>query len=224
MSQAEKKSNGYGLRVMNKQRKRFEPKEPLLRRRKVEEEYYEQEVSVDDFGKFALSKMGFDDSEEWNTEPKKVKLRQARLGLGAEPFIPKEVRTKQAKNLVHEKSAKEKGFHWSLPSLNVQILDPTSKYHMKKAVISDVIYEGGSPQCVLSMDGGILLTVEEKYLETKVPKVGEEILVLKGEDRGQVGTVLEIGSDEKKVMIQLREEPDVVDMYDIEHVCTFKEY
>lgn len=98
---------------------------------------------------------------------------------------------------------------WLVPNIRVRVI--TSKYgrshDKKKGVVVDVTLKGAT----LKMDNGdILQGVSERYLETALPKVGGNAIILTGNHRFAKGKLLERDSRANKGALQLFEEMNIV--------------
>jgi G patch domain/KOW motif-containing protein len=59
-------------------------------------------------------------------------------------------------------------------------------------------------------DGSVLDGVKEQYLETVIPSTGAECMVVSGEYMGQKAVLLEKRKEEEAVVVQLKEDLEVV--------------
>lgn len=68
------------------------------------------------------------------------------------------------------------------------------KYYKKKAVVTDVIdrYTG----VVKLIDTGAVIKLDQAHLETVLPAVGKQVIVVNGAYRGEVAILEDINQDE----------------------------
>lgn len=97
---------------------------------------------------------------------------------------------------------------WLTPSIRVRVI--TSKFgrshDKKKGVVVDVTTKGAT----LKMENGDILQVPERYLETALPKVGGNAILLTGKDRFAKGRLIERDSRANRGAVQLFEEMNIV--------------
>lgn len=100
---------------------------------------------------------------------------------------------------------------WILPNLRVRVItEKLGNAYLQKGTIIDVVEEGVG---VIRLDSGVVLErVKEKYLETVLPSVGASCIVLVGKHKGQLATLLEKKKQEERVILQLSEEFEIIEM------------
>jgi G patch domain/KOW motif-containing protein len=106
-------------------------------------------------------------------------------------------------------SEKKRPSTWLIPSIRVRVI--TSKYgrshDKKKGIVVDVTVKGAT----LKMENGnILQDIPERYLETALPKMGGNAVILVGEHRFAKGRLLERDTRANKGAIQLFEDMNIV--------------
>jgi len=77
------------------------------------------------------------------------------------------------------------------------------KYYNKKVRILDVV---GRNECIIQLDNGSLVEgVKQRMLETVIPQKGAKVMVVEGENKGKLGTLLERrkSGDNEKAIVQL---------------------
>jgi len=63
------------------------------------------------------------------------------------------------------------------------------KYYNKKVRVLDVV---GHNKCIIQLDNGSLVEgVKQRMLETVIPQAGGKVMVVEGESKGKIGTLLE---------------------------------
>jgi len=97
---------------------------------------------------------------------------------------------------------REKKIYWLHPHLVVRIISKSflkGKYYLKKGVIVDVITAG---KCSVQLyENSQLVEVEQKMLETVIPKSGEKVMIVQGKHAGKVGKMM--SKDKDDAVIQL---------------------
>lgn len=99
---------------------------------------------------------------------------------------------------------------WLFNMIRVRVISEKlgSKYYLQKGVVVDV-YDCGVAS--VRLDSGVVIgSVKEKYLETVLPSVGGNCLILRGSNKGQTAQLLEKKKDKNEAIIQLSESFDVV--------------
>ncbi|KAL3932113.1 MAG: hypothetical protein SGBAC_011007, partial [Bacillariaceae sp.] len=98
---------------------------------------------------------------------------------------------------------------WLTSSIRVRVI--TSKFgrahDKRKGVVVDVTSKGTA---TLKMESGEILQVPERYLETALPKVGGNAIILMGSNRFAKGRLLERDSRRNKGALQLFEDMNIV--------------
>lgn len=98
---------------------------------------------------------------------------------------------------------------WLTPNIRVRVI--TSKFgrshDKRKGVVVDVTTSKGA---TLKMETGEILQVPERYLETALPKVGGNAIILTGNHKFGKGRLLERDSRANKGAVQLFEDMNIV--------------
>lgn len=95
---------------------------------------------------------------------------------------------------------------WLRPRIMVRVVSKSfqnGKYYNKKVRILDVI---GRNECIIQLDNGSLVEgVKQRMLETVIPQKGAKVMVVEGENKGKLGTLLERkkSGDTEKAIVQL---------------------
>ncbi|KAJ3269587.1 hypothetical protein HDV01_001188 [Terramyces sp. JEL0728] len=112
---------------------------------------------------------------------------------------------------VWDDQIKIKQKQWIRPHIRVRIL--SKKNYNQKGVIQDVV---SLNTCIVKLQGGnlidgklLLIVVDQCDLETVIPRVGRKVLVLKGEDKGQLAELKEYNSKSEKVVVQIESTYDL---------------
>jgi len=110
-----------------------------------------------------------------------------------------------------QRSESEDAQHWLIPNIRVRVVTKklSSRQYKQKGLVLDVTH-GGAYATLQMSDGQILDRVPERYLETALPKVGGNAIVLTGTHRLQKGKLLERSSETGKGVIQVFEDMNVV--------------
>lgn len=84
------------------------------------------------------------------------------------------------------------------------MIDNTSQLYLKKVEITEITDEY-SFECRTG-EGKIITNLNERQIQTVIPGVDEEVIVVRGEKRGVRGLVKIVNKKDKKVIIQTLEE------------------
>lgn len=98
---------------------------------------------------------------------------------------------------------------WLIPSIRVRVV--SSKYgrsvYKEKGVVVDVTRKGIA---TLKMGNGEVISAPERHLETALPKVGGNAIVLSGNQRFSKGRLLERDSKKNRGVVQVYEDMSLV--------------
>lgn len=100
--------------------------------------------------------------------------------------------------------------YWIRPGLRVKIVSRKlgKNSYLQKGTILDVYKLGVA---TVRLDGGTILDeVKEKYLETVMPSVGGQCMVLAGEFKGEIGRLLSRDNEQQVAMLELQDSLEVV--------------
>lgn len=122
----------------------------------------------------------------------------------------------------HEITTKEED-HWLIPNIRVRVITKKiakGRQFREKGIVLDVLKHGMEATIQMS-NGDILERVPERYLETALPKVGGNVIVLIGSNKYEKGKLLERHSDKGRGVVQLFEDMNVVTLSldDIAEYC-----
>ena len=101
--------------------------------------------------------------------------------------------------------------HWLIPNIRVRVVTKklSSRQYKQKGLVLDVTH-GGAYATLQMSDGQILDRVPERYLETALPKVGGNAIILTGNHGLEKGKLLERNSDSGQGVVQVFEDMNVV--------------
>ena len=105
----------------------------------------------------------------------------------------------------------EDAHHWLIPNIRVRVVTKklSSRQYKQKGLVLDVTH-GGANATLQMPDGQLLDRVPERYLETALPKVGGNAIILTGKHRFAKGKLLERSGDSGMGVIQVFEDMNVV--------------
>jgi len=112
---------------------------------------------------------------------------------------------------------------WLRPRIMVRVVSKSfqnGKYYNKKVRILDVI---GHNECIIQLDNGSLVEgVKQRMLETVIPQKGAKVMVVEGENKGKLGTLLERrkSGDNEKAIVQLMGDLSV-ESYSLDDVAQY---
>jgi G patch domain/KOW motif-containing protein len=138
----------------------------------------------------------------------------------------KEKKKKKGKKNKEEKSEKSirnlKPLKWVIPNIKVRIISKKrleGKYYNTKAFVNDII--DAYNFTVVTNDGQVHSDFKEKDLETIIPKLNEDVIILSGENKGEVGKLLSRDKKNDKVIVQLYTDMNIVNLSqdEITEIC-----
>lgn len=124
--------------------------------------------------------------------------------------IIQEKRKKDSENedsKITKKEEKNPDDAWVMPNIIVKIIDKdvgNGKYYNKKGVILRVSNYYVAE--VKLLDSEDIIKIDQSYLETVIPSIGSEVILLVGKYRGIKGIMKSLHIEEYKASIELKEE------------------
>jgi DNA/RNA-binding protein KIN17 len=109
-----------------------------------------------------------------------------------------------------KKRAKYEKFIWLKPDIVVKIMHKSlsdGQYYKLKGIVNKV---DGSVAEIEMIDSGDVLRVDQDYLETVIPQIGNDVRILKGEFRGYRGTLEDVDFDKCCATIKVVKTGDVL--------------
>lgn len=142
---------------------------------------------------------------------KNVKVQTKSLEKLAHPQKTSQIEpVQQPKVEINEETAaeskKKKKLKWILPNINLRVISKDykgGKYYQEIGYVNDIL-DSRSFSFILRT-GEFFEDLEEKQLETVMPKIGERVLILKGDHRGVIGVLKERNKKENSVLIKIEE-------------------
>ena len=110
-----------------------------------------------------------------------------------------------------EKPLKKKTIKWVTPGIRVRVINKKykdGKFYNKKFVVTDIVDR--KTFALVSEKGEVCDELREKDLETIIPKIGGQVKILVGPNKGMVGTLMTRDKDKNKVQIQLLDTLEIV--------------
>ena len=97
--------------------------------------------------------------------------------------------------------------NWIQRDILVRIISKKTKFYKRKAVITKVVDKYTAKLEILDSsadknDGGHVIKLDQKYLESVIPSIGKSVLILNGPGRGMIAELLE--TDKKKFRGKLK--------------------
>lgn len=109
-------------------------------------------------------------------------------------------------------SSPEREDHWLLPNIRVRVVSrkiARGRQYKQKGLVVDVT-RGGTEATLHMSDGELIEHVPERYLETALPKMGGNAVVLTGQHRFEKGRLLERSSELGNCVLQMFEDMNVL--------------
>jgi len=94
------------------------------------------------------------------------------------------------------------------------------KFYNKKGHIVDVV---SRHKCIVQLPDGLVEGVKQKDLETVIPKPGEKVRVVRGSDKGSLGTLFERKKNDKNVecgVVQLSSDLSI-SVYELDDIAGY---
>ncbi|XP_037790489.1 G-patch domain and KOW motifs-containing protein-like [Penaeus monodon] len=112
---------------------------------------------------------------------------------------------------------------WVRENLRVRLISKDykgGKYHKEKVIVKTVI-TAESCECI-TPDGDVLRKVHPEWLETVIPKIPPQIImVVKGQQKGQRGRILQLHKDQEKASVQFLEDETVIMKFHYDDICEY---
>ncbi|XP_043678543.1 DNA/RNA-binding protein KIN17 isoform X2 [Vespula pensylvanica] len=139
-----------------------------------------------------------------------------------QPFIKLELK-KNGSSSSLEKHAKSEG-GWLREKLVVKVITKSlgDKYYKAKGIVKSVENSGFVAKVKLTIPEeveGHLIKLDQEYLETVIPAIGKEVLILWGKYKGEKGIVKKLHIEEYTIDVQL--EGKLVRTLPYEQVCKY---
>jgi len=127
-------------------------------------------------------------------------------------------------NSEHRGSRREKAEqHWLVSNIRIRVVTKKiakGRQFKQKGIVVDVLRKGSEATLQMS-NGEILERIHERYLETALPKVGGNVIILTGSNKFEKGKLLERDSEKGRGVVQLFEDMHVktLSLDDIAEYC-----
>ena len=121
---------------------------------------------------------------------------------------------------------------WLCTGIRVRVVDETTRldggaWYGQKGVVDDILPDNAGIMCTLIMGSGggkkTLSNVKEAWLSTALPKKGGRIMIVKGQQRGNVGVLLKRDKKREQATVQLDTTKDgtttVLGYDDLSEIC-----
>jgi len=95
----------------------------------------------------------------------------------------------------------EKKLNWVMLNIIVRIINKKHKYYNKKATVID--FPSSDQFTLIAFDGNVIDNLNEEDIETVIPDIGEKVMVLKGNDKGEFGELMQIDFNIGVITIQM---------------------
>ena len=116
---------------------------------------------------------------------------------------------------------------WLLPGIVVRVNNKrlcNGQYYKQRGVVKAVIHTYIGE---IEMEDGAIVKIDQQELETVIPKVGKQVIIVKGKCRGETGTVLQINADAYNCVVQINSGPmsgQCLDKVEYEDICRMSGY
>lgn len=100
-----------------------------------------------------------------------------------------------------EKASSKNKLDWVMPNIIVRIINKKNQYYNKEATVVDL--PGSDKFILIANDGNMIDYLTENDVETVIPENGERVVVLKGEENGEFGEIMQYDFDSGIVTLQM---------------------
>jgi len=173
-------------------------KQEMHRRQKENERH--QRGKYDEYDRY--TRQNQDDDTIFEKHEKIVLQKEKRNG--SKSITPKESKSKY----------EEPSQSWLIPNIRVRVVSrkyAKGRHYKQKGIIVDALH--GGRKAVLHMTNGeVLDCIPERYLETALPAIGGNAIVLTGQHKYEKGVLIEKNLDKGEGVIQLFEDMHVVSL------------
>lgn len=101
---------------------------------------------------------------------------------------------------------------WLMKGIQVRIIRKKSEYFKQKAVTEELL-DPFTAQVSLLNDESVRFTMDQRHLETVVPKEGK-VYIVRGPDRGAKAKVVQVDKQKQRVVVRIHERQVELDMDD----------
>lgn len=132
--------------------------------------------------------------------------------------------TESAKKLKTENSPTSKG--WLKEGLMVKVITKSlgDKYYKAKGVVQFVGEDDFVGKVKLKTPeevSGHVIRLDQEYLETVIPAIGKDVLILWGKHKGRKAVVKKLHIERYSIDVELQKEKKIVEMLPYEQVCKY---
>lgn len=132
--------------------------------------------------------------------------------------------TKSVKKLKSDNSPATEG--WLREGLMVKITTKSlgDKYYKAKGIVQSVETDGFVGKVKLKAPekvNGHIIRLDQEYLETVIPAIGKEVLILWGKHKGMRATVMKLHIEHYSIDVELEKDKKIVKKLPYEQVCKY---
>ena len=152
------------------------------------------------------------DNNNQSNKSRRSRSKSNKINPGENDKV-KESSSNSEKNLKQESSGTRKELKWIQPNIQIRIISTTrlgGKFYNTKAKILEILDK--YTFILLTNNGTLSQEFKEKDLETVIPDIGNDVLILKGDNRGETAKLLERDKKKNKVLLQLHHDLSIVEM------------
>jgi G patch domain/KOW motif-containing protein len=144
------------------------------------------------------------ESESGRKQKKSKRQSEERSGSGERDRKKKKKKEKRDRD--EERERRDKGITWVAPNIRVRIISKTlgeGKYYNKKARVEDVV---SRDEFILVLEDGKLIEhVNEHHVESALPKPGGQVMIVLGQHKGRLGTLIKRDKDKVEGVVHLQD-------------------
>ncbi|XP_029159863.1 LOW QUALITY PROTEIN: DNA/RNA-binding protein KIN17 [Nylanderia fulva] len=132
--------------------------------------------------------------------------------------------TKSVKKLKSDNNPEIEG--WLKEGLMVKVTTKSldDKYYKSKGVVQSVEKDGFVAKVKLKTPDeveGHIIRLDQEYLETVIPAIGKEVLILWGKYKGKIAIVKKLHIEHYSIDVELKKDKKVVEKLPYEQVCKY---
>lgn len=115
---------------------------------------------------------------------------------------------------------------WLKEGLMVKVTTKSlgDKYYKSKGIIQSVEKDGFVAKVKLKTPDeveGHIIRLDQEYLETVIPAIGKEVLILWGKHKGKIAIVKKLHIEHYSIDVELKKDKKVVEKFPYEQVCKY---
>jgi hypothetical protein len=149
-----------------------------------------------------------------------LKINKKIIKIEKENFKLRHKTKSKSRSRSRSKLIEAKNLKWVLPNIMVRIISKNSKYYNTKCIVVDLL-DTKSFSLLMLEDKTIQSEFNERDLETVIPQLNENVIILAGKNRGEIGKLIYREKKFNKVSVQLSNDLSI-ENYSQDDVCAIE--